>query len=66
MSNFSIKLGEPSDVLAHIWNVLTLQSQASVHVIMFTSKPHMSAIFEIAIHLSWENIQKDYSTKLRS
>ena len=35
------------------------ESWASVLVIMFTSKPHMSAIFHIARHLSWENIQRD-------
>ena len=28
------------------------ESRASVLVIMFTSKPHMSAIFHIACHLS--------------
>ena len=31
----------------------------SVLVIMFTSKPHMIAIFHIANQISWENIQKD-------
>ena len=42
-----------------MWNVLTLQSQASVLVIMFTSKPCMSTIFDIARHLIWESIQMD-------
>ena len=37
-----------------------IESRASVLVIMFTSEPHMSAIFHIACHLSWENIQKDW------
>ena len=60
MSNFRIELGEPSDVPASMWNVLTLQSQASVLVIMFISQPHMSAKFDIARYLSWENIQKDW------
>ena len=36
------------------------ESQASVLIVMVTSKPHMSAIFHIACHLSWENIQKDW------
>ena len=35
------------------------ESRASMLVIMFTSEPHMSAIFHISCHLSWENIQTD-------
>ena len=49
-----------------MWNVLTLQSQAIVLVLMFARKPHMSAIYHIACHLSWESIQKDWRTKLGS
>ena len=64
--NVSIKPEESVDGLASMWNVLTLQSWASVLVKVFTSKPHMSAIFDIARHLSWEKIQKDWSTKLGS
>ena len=56
----NIELEVPSDVPIPIWNVSTVQSWASVLVIMFTSKPHMSAIFQFARHLSWENIQKDW------
>ena len=41
-----------------MWNVVILQSWASVLVIMFTSEPFMSAIFHIARHKSWEKIQK--------
>ena len=35
------------------------ESMASVLVIMFTGEPHMSAIFLIVQHLSWNNIQWD-------
>lgn len=36
-----------------------LQSWAGMLVIMFTSQPCISAIFDIARDLSWENIQTD-------
>ena len=62
MINFSIELEELSDVMLQYPHGVFLynrESLASVLVIMFTNKPHMSVIFHIARHPSWENIQMD-------
>ena len=59
MINLSTETVESSGVPTSTWNVSTLQSRASVLVIMFTSEPHTFTIFDVVRHLSWRNIQKD-------